>query len=203
MISPLLANIYLHWFDKLFHRADGPANWANARLVRYADDFVVMARYVGQRIINFVEGELEGRFSLEINRQKTTVVNLREPGASLNFLGYTFRYDRDLRGRGHQYLNCFPSRKSVHRERDAIRAMLSPRYYWKPLPRLVTELNRQLRGWGQYFQWGYPRVERRRINWYVRDRLRRHLHHRSQRPMRPPTGSTWYEFMKHHGLISL
>jgi len=203
VISPLLANIYLHWFDKLFHRADGPANWANARLVRYADDFVVMARYVGQRIINFVEGELEGRFSLEINRQKTTVVNLREPGASLNFLGYTFRYDRDLRGRGHQYLNCFPSRKSVHRERDAIRAMLSPRYYWKPLPRLVTELNRQLRGWGQYFQWGYPRVERRRINWYVRDRLRRHLHHRSQRPMRPPTGSTWYEFMKHHGLISL
>ena len=38
VISPLLANIYLHWFDKLFHRADGPAQWANAKLVRYADD---------------------------------------------------------------------------------------------------------------------------------------------------------------------
>ena len=38
VISPLLANLYLHWFDKLFHRADGPAQWANARLVRYADD---------------------------------------------------------------------------------------------------------------------------------------------------------------------
>ena len=38
VISPLLANIYLHWFDKLFHRHDGPAQWAKARLVRYADD---------------------------------------------------------------------------------------------------------------------------------------------------------------------
>ncbi len=45
VISPLLANLYLHWFDKLFHRADGPAEWANAKLVRYADDFVVLARY--------------------------------------------------------------------------------------------------------------------------------------------------------------
>jgi RNA-directed DNA polymerase len=38
VISPLLANVYLHWFDKLFNRADGPAQWANAKLVRYADD---------------------------------------------------------------------------------------------------------------------------------------------------------------------
>src|ERR1035438_10089352 len=44
VISPLLANIYLHWFDKCFHFKDGPANWAKARLVRYADDFVVIDR---------------------------------------------------------------------------------------------------------------------------------------------------------------
>jgi RNA-directed DNA polymerase len=41
VISPLLANIYLHWFDKVFHFRDGPATWAKARLVRYADDLVV------------------------------------------------------------------------------------------------------------------------------------------------------------------
>ena len=46
VISPLLANLYLHWFDRMFHRCDGPYQWANARLVRYADDFVIMARYV-------------------------------------------------------------------------------------------------------------------------------------------------------------
>ena len=50
MISPLLANIYLHDFDRAFHGPDGPAQLANARLVRYADDFVVLARYMGPRI---------------------------------------------------------------------------------------------------------------------------------------------------------
>ena len=45
VISPLLANIYLHWFEKVFHSASGPGTWAKARIVRYADDFVVLARY--------------------------------------------------------------------------------------------------------------------------------------------------------------
>ena len=60
---------------------------------------------------------------LEINREKTRVVNLREKGASLDFLGYTFRYDRDLKGRGGAYLNVFPSKKAVQREREQLREM--------------------------------------------------------------------------------
>ena len=59
VISPLLANIYLHWFDKAFQRADGPAQWAKAKLVRYADDFVVLARYQSQRLRGFLEAKLE------------------------------------------------------------------------------------------------------------------------------------------------
>jgi RNA-directed DNA polymerase len=55
VISPLLANLYLHWFDVRFHR-DGPGQWAHARLVRYADDFVIMARYIGARITTWVDG---------------------------------------------------------------------------------------------------------------------------------------------------
>ena len=49
VISPLLANIYLHWFEKAFHGPEGPARWAKAKIVRYADDFVILARYQGQR----------------------------------------------------------------------------------------------------------------------------------------------------------
>ena len=45
VISPLLANIYLHWFDHFFHARGGPAQWAGAQLVRYADDLVILARY--------------------------------------------------------------------------------------------------------------------------------------------------------------
>src|SRR5579859_6075512 len=59
VISPLLSNLYLHWFDKLFHRADGPAVWAGAKMVRYADDFVVLARYQGTRLTGWIESKLE------------------------------------------------------------------------------------------------------------------------------------------------
>src|SRR5581483_6629425 len=118
VISPLLANLYLHWFDKLFHRPDGPYHWANARLVRYADDFVILARYVGGRITSFVEQTLQGRFDLKVNREKTRTVKLGEPGVSLDFLGYTFRYQDDLQGRPWKYLNHCPSAKALQRERD-------------------------------------------------------------------------------------
>jgi len=69
--------------NEVFHRADGPANWANARLVRYADDFVVLARYQSDRLNGWIEAKLEIRMDLEVNREKTQVVNLREVGQSL------------------------------------------------------------------------------------------------------------------------
>jgi RNA-directed DNA polymerase len=57
--------VYLHWFDKLFYRADGPAQWANAKLVRYADDFVVLARYQGPRLRSWIEEKIEKWLRLE------------------------------------------------------------------------------------------------------------------------------------------
>jgi RNA-directed DNA polymerase len=91
VISPLLSNLYLHWFDKQFHRADGPAQWAKAKLVRFADDFVVLARYQGDRLTGWIESKLESWLGLEINREKTRSVKLKEKGESLDFLGFTFR----------------------------------------------------------------------------------------------------------------
>ena len=95
VISPLLANIYLHWFEKQHGRRDGPGTWANSKLVRYADDFVVLARYQSRQLVNWIERLLEGRFRLTINREKTRIVKMRQPGESLTFLGFTLRYDRD------------------------------------------------------------------------------------------------------------
>jgi len=74
VLSPLLANIHLHWFDRAFNGASGPAHWANARLVRYADDFVILARYIGERIENWVEEKIERRLGLTINRDETRVI---------------------------------------------------------------------------------------------------------------------------------
>ncbi len=79
--------------------------------MRYADDFVVMARYQGVRIDEWISHQQEEWLGLTINREKTRVVRL-ERGESLDFLGFTLRYDRDLLGRDRCYLNVMPSKKA-------------------------------------------------------------------------------------------
>jgi len=201
--SPLLANLYLHWFDALFHGPQGPARKADVKLVRYADDFVALAKQMGSETIEFIESRLEGKFQLEINREKTRVVNLREPGASLDFLGYTFRYDRDLKGRDRRFLNVFPSKKAVQRERDKLREMTNSHQCFKPISILMEELNRHLKGWANYFSFGYPTGVYWEIDWFVRGRLIRHLRRRSQRPYHPPKGDAWYTHLQSLGLVCL
>ncbi len=200
VISPLLSNIYLHWFDKVFYRPDGPARWANAKLVRFADDFVVMARYQSERLTGFIESKLENWMGLELNREKTRIVNLAEAKASLDFLGYTFRYDRDRYGRRLRYLNVIPSKKALLKERAALRELTSSRMCFKPLPNLIAELNQNLRGWAAYFRFGYPRSSYRNLNQYVQQRLQIHLSRRSQRPYRKPRGVSLYAHLRHLGL---
>lgn len=203
VISPLLANIYLHWFDKVFHFSDGPAQWAKARLIRYADDFVVMARYQGKDLVEYIETKLEGWMGLKLNREKTRIVELGEEGASLDFLGYTFQYHKDRYGRNQKYLNVTPSKKALKREREQLRRMTGKEMCFKPLPMMVAELNRHLLGWSNYFSFGYPRDAFREINSYVRYRLACHLKRRSQRPYRPPGGMTLYSHLKKMGLVYL
>ena len=195
VISPILANSFLHWFDRAFYGANGPARWANARLVRYADDFVVMARWVGDRLNGWIETVLEGRLDLEINREKTSVVNVSEQGQCLDFLGYSFRYDDDLKGRHCKYLNRFPSKKSLTRARKSIRELTATRLGGLPIGLVVRRLNRFLIGWSNYFGTGYPRKAFRAINQFVQQRLRRHLKRRSQRSLQPPKDMSWYHFI--------
>ena len=201
--SPLLANIYLHWFDKKFHRKDGPAHWAKARLTRYADDFVIQARYQSNRLKQWTEGQLEGWLGLVINREKTRTIQLRAEGATLDFLGYSFRYEKDLKGRPWRYLNLFPSRKSLEKEREKIRELTGPKQCFKPVSELVEELNEHLAGWKNYFKVGYCRREFRKINYFVQCRMIRHLHRRSQRGYKLPKGISVYAYLNQLGVIAL
>jgi RNA-directed DNA polymerase len=203
VISPLLANLYLHYFDKVFHASEGPAHWAKAKLVRYADDFVVLARHQSPSLRTFIETKLETWMGLEINREKTRVVNLKQQGASLDFLGFTFRYDRDLKGRARKYLNVHPSKKAVARLRQTLRERTTNSRCSTPLKELIRELNRQLTGWANYFRFGYPRVAFRQINTYARQRLTQSMRRRSQRPLRPPEGVSYYELLTRMGLVYL
>jgi RNA-directed DNA polymerase len=203
VISPLLANLFLHYFDKVFHAPGGPAHWAKAKLVRYADDFVVLARHQGQSLRTFIETKLETWMGLEINREKTRVVDLKDEGASLDFLGFTLRYDRDLHGRPYRYLNVQPSKKAVARMREKLRERTNRKQCFKPVPRVIEEVNGRLNGWANYFRFGYPRAAFREINTYARLRLTHHVRRRSQRPFRPPEGVSYYEHFKRMGLVYL
>jgi RNA-directed DNA polymerase len=170
-------------------------------LVRYADDFVVLARYQGPRLQGWIEEKIENWLGLEINRDKTRVVDLREQKASLDFLGYTFRWQQDRYGRDRRYLYVGPSKKALQKERDRISEMTDRRQGCTPIPRLIQTLNRQLKGWANYFSLGYPRDAYRNINWHVGYRLANHLkHHRSQRPYQLPEGMSLYEHLKRLGL---
>jgi RNA-directed DNA polymerase len=203
VISPLLANVYLHWFDRHFHRPGGMPAQANARLVRYADDFVVLARYQGTRLVADVEGRLEGVLRLKINREKTRIVDLRQPGTSLDFLGYTFWYAPDRFGRPRPYLRVEPAKKTLVRERAKLREYTSSRWCFLPVPELVGRLNRHTAGWGNYFKLEYPRQAFRKINHYVRQRVIIHLRRRSQRGYRCPKGQTMYQHLQQLGLKAL
>jgi RNA-directed DNA polymerase len=203
VISPLLANLYLHWFDRIFHRRSGPGQWAKARLVRYADDFVVLARRQGPPLKGWIEGQLEGWLGLEINREKTRQINVKEEGSTLDFLGYSFRFERDLKGRSWRYLNMFPSNKSLEKERDKIREMTGPQQCWKPITHLITEINEHLAGWKNYFRVGYCRREYRKLNHFIRQRVVKHLRRRSQRGYKFPRGTSAYAHLQQLGLIQL
>jgi RNA-directed DNA polymerase len=205
VISPLLANLYLHWFDVVFHRRSGPGGWAKARLVRYADDFIIMARYIGPRITTWVEQTVEGWLGLTINRTKTRVIVLspREE-ASLDFLGYTFRYDWDRHGRNRRYLTAVPSAKAMQQHRNALRTLTSHTRAFVPLSELIQQVNQYRRGWAAYFSFGHPRGAYRVSNAFTIARLTAHLHRRSQRPCRPPAGMTAYQFVTRRlGLVLL
>jgi len=203
VVSPLLANVYLHWFEKVFYCPSGPGNWAKAHIVRYADDFVVMARYQSSQLRDYIELKIESWLCLELNREKTKVVDLRQLGMGMDFLGYTFRYDRDLKGRGFRYLNVTPSKKAVQAEREKLRKLINSRRNHVPVDQLIVSVNRQLRGWAGYFSFGYPRRAMHRLNWFVGSRLIKHLRRRSQRPYRLPKGQSYYQHLKQLGLVYL
>jgi len=196
VISPLLANLYLHWFEILFHRADGPAQWANARLVRYADDFVVLARYQTTRLRAWIETTLEGRFALTINPEKTKTVRLTPSSSeTLDFLGLTFRYERSRFASGKPYLRLEPSLKAKQRFRDRIRELTSPAQCFKPTRKVVDEANSYMGGWIQYFGHSHCGRCTHSLNHFVYERLKRHLRRRSQRGHRPSKDRSLYDHM--------
>ena len=181
VISPLLSNIYLHWFETCATLVAKGMNQVMS-IVRYADDFVILAKELQGRFVQGIVGELEGRFGLVVNRDKTKVLDMRADKAALGFLGYEFRFVKDWRyGTGGKYLSFGPSKKSVAKVCAKVKELTLS--IFKPVKNeeVVQRVNKILVGWGNYFQCGYPSKAFGKVNWYVRNRLYLHFNRKSQR----------------------
>ena len=168
-----------------------------------ATRLVILARHQYGRLRQWIEGTLEERFRLTINREKTRVVKLSQAGASLDFLGFTLRYDASRFGGSRRYLNVFPSAKSLSRARAKLRDLTDRRHNFEAVESTVAGVSRWLGSWGEYFRHGYPSEAFGKLNWFANQRLKRHLQRRSNRPYRVPAGESFYAHLKRLGLRRL
>ena len=177
VISPLLANIYLHALDATWERRgytkrDGP----NVQLVRYADDLVLLtnrdASWATDRLRELLE-----RLSLELNEEKSRVVDAEKE--TFDFLGFTFRrtWNRD---RTKRCTIFYPSKKSQKRLRAKVKTVLNTLAPVRTADQ-IRRTNSILRGWVNYFRVGNSSRVFHDIRWYVEMRLRRVLQRKAHR----------------------
>ena len=168
-ISPLLANIYAHALDALWERDASHLG----KLIRYADDFVVLCWTAGQAqaAVRWLEGAL-GRLKLRLHPEKTRVVNLSQGQEGFDFLGFHIRRVASWRYSGRSYCQRWPSRRALASIRARVKAVIGPRSQLsRSVADVVVNLNPVLRGWGNYFRWGNSSRKFVQIDSYVQERL--------------------------------
>lgn len=177
VISPLLANCYLHAFDKMFQLSG-----IRGTLVRYADDFVILLRGHGNAVLDWVKQGLS-RLGLTLHPEKTRIVHAKD---GFDFLGVHFRL-RPVRKRGSRLkASCrlWPSERSMARIKQRIREVIG-RKYSLSLEEVITLLNPVIRGWNNYHTRIWPEQKRFiRLNQFVRERLRIFLKRKHSDPTR-------------------
>jgi RNA-directed DNA polymerase len=205
VISPLLANIYLHVLDtELSARGVG-------ELVRYADDGVVLCRDERQaRAALDAVGDILAALGLDVHPDKTKVVDLREGREGLDFLGCHFHARMsgrlwEQRGIVRYYLHRWPSQRAMKRLRAKVRDRTGRhRVGVGDIRLLIEELNPLLRGWGNYFRTGNAATKFRQIDRYVVERLRRLMIKKRGRNLRSGQVRQWTEeWFNGHGLFRL
>ncbi len=204
MISPLLANIYLHVLDAEFTRR------GLGELVRYADDGVVLCRSAAQaRTALDAVGEILGSLGLRLHPDKTKVVDLRQGREGLDFPGCHFHARMSGRLREQKriiryYLHRWPSRRAMNRLRDKIRARTGRNRAGTDIREVIADLNPILRGWGNYFRTGNAAVKFRQADDYVVQRLRSLMIKKRGRNLHAGQVDAWTEeWFNGHGLHRL
>jgi group II intron reverse transcriptase/maturase len=183
VISPLLANIYFHLIDRIVNNTQSLFSKHGVRIVRYADDFVLMGKELPKEVIEKLKNLLH-RMGLMLNESKTRHIDARVE--SFNFLGFTIRYDKDIKGRDIRYWNIVPSKKSEQKIRDKVKDYLKTHGHYKASD-IASGLNSIIRGWLNYFSISgvsYPSMSKRNFRIYLMNSLYRYYNRKSQRKSR-------------------
>jgi len=168
VISPLLSNCYLHLLDRIWekHRL----RWKlKARIVRYADDFVVLCAGAVDAPLVTVRHVLD-RLDLELNETKTRMVDARQE--SFNFLGFAIRVSKGLKS-GKSYPHVCPAPKSL--AKDRITQLTARERTPIPLEEIVGSMNASLRGWSGYFHYRNSNGVLEKVKTHAEECLRKHL----------------------------
>lgn len=200
VISPLLANIYLHLLDKAVNKIGGIFQRNGVKLIRYADDIVLMARKIPEECLEHMNW-MFSRMKLKLNEEKSRLLCANEE--SFDFLGHTFRLSDDLYGRPVKYWNVEPSMKSQKKIRSNIRKYLKANGHKAP-QLLANELNAILRGWINYFTIKgvtYPNQAKRNVRYYLGMRLTRYYKRKSQRKCKLHNRGALRVLVNKYGLI--
>jgi group II intron reverse transcriptase/maturase len=158
VLSPCLANVYLHRLDRQW------ADRGTGVLVRYADDLLAMChtRQEAERALAALTALL-AELGLELKPAKTRIVHLTDGGEGLDFLGFHHRWVRGNtpRSRHLYFLARWPSRQASQHARDRVREITDRSRLLVPVETIVGDVNRFLRGWAGYFRYGNSRPELR------------------------------------------
>ena len=171
VISPLLANIYLDAFDRLW---EGQCRHLGV-LVRYADDFVVLCRRrsQAQAALRHI-GRIMTRLGLTLHPEKTRIVNLSWGKEGFEFLGWYVRKRRSILRNPHLcFVQRWPSKRAMSRIRRQMHELTDRRHAGRDVTDVITSLNPVLRGWGNYFRTGNSYDKFNQIDDYVHRRLTR------------------------------
>lgn len=178
VISPLLANVYMNRFLKHWRR-QGKGQHFRARLINYADDFVILSAGRAAEALEWTARVMAG-LKLSLNQAKTSIKDARRE--RFDFLGYSFGRERKRQSSG-WYLATQPSTRALGQLRHGVAELLC-RSNTDPWSEIVAVLNRKLRGWANYFSYGTTWKSYRAADWYVCDRVRGFLQRRHKVPTR-------------------
>jgi RNA-directed DNA polymerase len=185
VISPLLANIYLHvvdeeWEARGYNQRSGP----NVQLVRYADDLVLLtdkdARWAMDRLREILEP-----LELRLNEEKSRVVDAENE--TFDFLGFTYRRVTNSRT-GKRVTLFYPSKKAQKRLRETVKNILNPSHPIT-LDEYIHRTNRMVRGWVNYFRVGNASQVFHDVRQHVEVKVRRVLQHKAGR-----YGGGWHRY---------